>query len=362
MKRIYIFIVMLLMCTALTAQHKESENILDKLIWDDKMLNIMLDTRVDFQMSYDNNGLEDMSFYGQTVKIWLVGEIVPGIRYRVRQRLNKPQAPLREGYSGATDQAWIAFDLGKAKSWTITAGKQSVQFGTFEYDYNPADIYLPTMCFNDLDAYKTGVNVAYRFLGQTINLQVVNSDNPQFASEEYENKALGGSILWEGSLLKNVLKTRWAYSAFQHEGSKFYSWFTLGTQLNTGKFTAELDYYCGSRDMDYSSVVDDEDLGSRYVFDQSAALNLKLDLGIWKPSVKGVWNERKDKQLDESAYANYGIEAALELYPFAGLTKDLRFHAVYMYNNTDLKGPYSDLSNTYNHTFLVGMRWLFKVK
>lgn len=362
MKKIYLLAILLFAGIALTAQHRESQNILDKLIWDDKMLNIMLDTRVDFQMNYGNDDLDDLSFHGQTVKVWLVGEIVPGIRYRVRHRLNKPQTPLREGYSGATDQAWIAFDIGKAKAWTITAGKQSVQFGTFEYDYNPADIYLSTMCFNDLDAYKTGVNVTYRFLGQALNLQVINSDTPQFASEEYKNKALAGSILWEGNLFKDVLKTRWAYSAFQHEGTKFYNWFTLGTQLNIGKFTTELDYYYGSRDMDFGDVVGIEDLGARYVLDQSAAVNLKYDFGMWKPSVKGVWNERKDKRLDENAYGNLGIEAVLEVYPFGGLTKDLRFHAAYSYSNTDFKGSYRDLDNTYNHTFLVGMRWLFKVK
>lgn len=362
MKKIYMLAVMLLMGSALTAQHRESDNILEKLIWDDKMLNIMLDTRIDFQMNYGNNDLDDMSFHGQTVKIWLAGEIVPGIRYRVRHRLNKPQTPLREGYSGATDQAWIAFDFGKAKSWTIMAGKQSVQFGTFEYDYNPADIYLPTMTFNDLDAYKTGVNVTYRFLKQAVNLQVVNSDAPQFASEKYKNKALGISFLWEGDLFKNLLKTRWAYSAFQHEGSKFYNWFTLGTQLNVGKFTTELDYYYGSRGMDYGSVVGDDNLGARYVRDQSAALNLKFDFGMWRPSVKGIWNERRDKLLDENAYNNFGGEVVMEFYPFAGLVKDLRFHAAYSYNNTNFKGIYSGLSDTYAHTFIVGMRWLFKVK
>ena len=361
MKKLYIAFFALLLSAGASAQVKDSQNILDKLLWDDEMLNIMLDTRVDFQTTINNGDTDEMSFRGQTFKIWLVGEIIPGIRYRVRHRLNKPQTPLREGYSAATDQAWLAFDIGK--HWTITAGKQSVQFGTFEYDYNPADIYTPTMCFDDLDAYKTGVNVAYKIANQVLNVQVVNSDAPQFASDDYKNKALALNVLWEGNLFKDVLKTRWAYGAFQHEKEKFYNWLTAGTQLNIGHFTTEFDYYLGSRDMDYGYMVGKDDLGTRYVRDQSAAVNLKYNFGKLRPFVKGTWNQRFDKKMDRRAYESKGIQAVLEYYPFDNkLVKDLRFHLMYGYNNTSFKGEYAALSNIDSHTILVGTRWLFKAK
>lgn len=362
MKNIYIVACALLLSLGAKAQHKESQNILEKLMWDDKMLNIMLDTRVDFQTSIQNGDVDEMSFKGQTFKLWLVGEIVPGIRYRVRHRFNKSQDAFpREGYSAATDQAWLAFDIGK--QWTITAGKQSVQLGTYEYDYNPADIYLPTMVYNDFDGYKTGVNVAYKFAGQVLNLQVVNSDEPQFASEEYKNKAMAVNVLWEGSLFKDVLKTRWGYGAFQHEKDKFYNWLTAGTQLNIGKFSTELDYYLGSRNIDYGSVVDNEDLGARYVRDQSASLNLKYDFGRIKPFIKGTWSQRYDKDSDRRAYETKGIQAVVEYYPFTNpLIKDLRFHVMYAYDNTSYKGVYENMSNTDRNTILVGTRWLFKAK
>lgn len=361
MKKIYMIIGALLLSLGAFAQHRESQNILDKLLWDDKMLNVMLDTRVDFKTTFNGSDLDEASFQGQTIKLWLVGEIVPGIRYRLRQRLNKPQTPLREGYSSATDQAWVAFDLGK--KWTFTVGKQSVQFGTFEYDYNPADIYQPTMTFDDLDAYKTGVNVAYKFLGQTLNLQVVNSDAPQFARDDYKKKALAVNVLWEGSLLDGKLKTRWGYGAFQHSKSKFYNWITPGIQLNLGQFTTELDYYMGNRDMDYSAIVENPDLGTRYVQDQSVSLNLKYDFGKWRPFVKGTWNQRHDKGFDSNAYESLGIQAVVEFYPFTNkLVKDLRFHAMYAYGNTNFQGEFNDLSNKDTHTLLVGTRWLFKAK
>jgi len=122
---------------------------------------------------------------------------------------------------------------------------------------------------------------------------------------------LAVNALWEGSLMNGMLKTRWGYGAFQHSKTKFYNWMTLGTQLNVGKFTTELDYYIGNRDMDYGSVVDVEELGARYVRDQSLSLNLKYDFGKWKPFIKGTWNQRHDKGYDSNAYKSIGLQVVM---------------------------------------------------
>lgn len=362
MKKIYTVICIILFSIGVQAQHRESENILEKLIWNEEMLNIMLDARLDLQGEFKGSELEETGFKGQTFRMMLAGEIYPGIRYQVRHRFNKPQAPLiRDNYSSATDQAWIAFDLGK--KWTFTAGKQSMQLGTFEYDYNGADIYQATMINGDIDLYKTGVNIAYKFSGQTINLQVVNSDSPQFTSEDYESKAFAINVLWVGDLFDKKLKTRWGYGAFQHERSKFYNWLTLGTQLNLGNFTTEADYYLGSRNMDYGSIVEDTDLGTRYVRDQSVSLNFKYNFGKWRPFIKGTWNQRHDKDFSSNAYESMGIQAVVEFYPFTKeVIKDLRFHLAYAYSNTNFQGQFSSLSNKDTHLILGGTRWLFKVK
>lgn len=362
MKKIYLIIFLGIFGLTASAQHKESENILDKLLWDDKMLNIMVDMRVDLQTEIKNGELDNASFRGQTFRLWLVGEIIPGIRYRFRHRFNKPQTPLiRDNYSSATDHAWLAFDIGK--KWTLTAGKQSMQLGTFEYDYNGADIYQSTMVNGDVDMYKTGVNAAFKFSNQVLNLQVVNSDAPQFASEEYKNKAFAMNFMWEGNLFNKTLHTRWGYGLFQHSKSKFYNWLTLGTQVNIKRFTAELDYFLGNRNMDYGSIVDNNELGLRYVQDQSVGLNLKYNLGKWRPFIKGTWNQRYDKNFERNAYESMSLQGALEFYPFTNkLIKDLRFHVAYVYTNTNFQGHFSNLNNEDTHLMLVGTRWLFKVK
>jgi len=362
MKKYILFAIMLMAGFHASAQYRESQNIWRQLVWDDEKLNILFDTRVDFQDVVKRHADDEMAFKGQTVRIWLVGEIVPGIRYRLRHRLNKAESTIpRDNYSGATDHAWISFDIGK--TWTITVGKQAVQIGTFENDYNGADVYQGTMVFNDLDASKTGVNVAYKVGKQILNVQVTNSDTPQFASEEYDNRALAFNFLWVGDLFNEVIRTRWGYGAFQHTKTKFYNWITLGTQFNLGRFTTELDYYGGNRQIDYGYMVNVSELGYRYVHDQSISLHCEYNFGKWRPFIKGIWDKRYDKIFESTAYRSLGIEAVAEYYPFTGeRTKDLRFHAAYAYKNTDFRGPYEGLRNGETHTFLIGTRWMFKVK
>lgn len=362
-KTLPVVAVLILVSTVARAQYRESETVMDRLIWDDEKLNILLDTRFDAQFSTGNSDGKELGFRAQTLRVWVAGEIVPGVRYRLRQRLNKSTDALRDNLGAATDHAWIAFDVGREKKWTITAGKQSVNFGTFEYDYNGADVYLSTLVNHDIDSYKIGVDAAYRFGKQTVHLQVVNSDATQFARDDYKNKLLGGTVLWEGNLHDGAIKTRWAYSAFQHTKSKFYNWLTAGIQANAGSFTTELDYWLGERNMDYSSEVFSDTEILSYVRDQSVALNLEYRIGKWRPFVKGTFNRRHDKDLRRNAYDSWGIQPAVEFYPFdSKFLKDLRFHFAYWYTDTRFHGPYSNLANHDGHTVLVGMRWLFKAK
>lgn len=368
MKKIYLLIPALISVCVARAQMRESENLFKKIWWDDKMLNIMLDMRVDLQGRAYHDGRDgqddELSFHGQTLKLILSGEVVPGIRYRVRQRLNRPQAPLlREGYSSATDQAWLAFDFGRNKQWTITAGKQSIMFGTFEYDFNAADIYLASMVYNDMVSYQLGVSATYRLGAQTLNLQVVNSDYPMFAADASRNKALGIVTLWEGSLWEGLVKTRWSYAAMQHYKGKFYNWITAGVQLNLGKSTTELDYYYGDRMIDYASQVNLGDLGLRPVRDRSAVLSFQYRLGKFRPWLKGVWNQRFDRGYDQDAYRSWGAQVALEYYPFNNpRVKDLRFHVAYYFTDVDYMGLFSDIPHAGINTALIGFRWLFKAK
>lgn len=359
MKRLILVAFALLTCLVGRAQYRDSENLWERLDWDDSKLHILLDTRFDFLYG-TGTGADQRQFNGQSLRLWLEGEIVPGIRYRLRHKLNRPQTPALDNLSDATDHMWIAFDIGKKRAWTITVGKQSVQLGTFEYDYNPADNYLSTQVNSGFDGHKIGVNAAWKFLGQTLNLQVFSPVSAQFTDADYRSKAMGGSVMWAGSLFKGALKTRTGYTVLQRSSKKTYDWFTTGWQVNAGGFTAEADYYLGGYNVDYATG----GLGMREVRDQSAALNLRYGWKHWYPSVKGIWDNRRDTQSGSDVFQRFGVQAAVELYPFKGhkWVGDLRFHLVYSFTTTGYKGVFRETPRVNRHQILAGVRWFFVAK
>jgi len=358
-----IFIIVCILCySSANCQVRQSEDLIKKFNDEPEKLNILIDTRFDLQGAIQNKKVNDRTFYADLLKVAFTGSITPKIHYLFRQRLNKPQNPnTRDGLSDATDFAWISFDVDD--NWNIKAGKQSINFGTFEYNYNLADVFLPTMIYSDLVSNEIGVNVAYKTKNQVLNLQVLNSPDPQFASQIYENKALASTFLWEGSLWKGIYKTRWGTGLFQHTKHRYYNWITIGNQINIDKFIIEADYYEGYRNMNYGSVVDDDNLGLRYVHDQAVSLKFMYNLEKWRPFIKSIWSNRFDKVFNKEAYKIYGIEAVAEYYPFTDpKTKNLRFHAAYMFSSTQVNKGLVQVSDTNEHRFLVGVRWLFKVK
>lgn len=324
-------------------------------------LKIDLDTRIDLRYTEEGNETKYSNFSIQNMRLIVTGEVVPGIRYRWRQRINKPTSPNSDGSGAATDHIWVAFDLGRKKNWTITAGKQFMQLGTYEFEYNGADTYLNTQVNGDLENTRVGVNTAYKFLGQTLNLQVMNSGT-QMTADGYSTRGLAAAAMWNGNLFDGIIGTRIGYAAFQNTSSKIYQWLTAGLQINTGIVTTELDFYRGDRMQDYGSIVEGYDGGRHHIRDMSGAANIKFNLGKWRPSVKGIWDRRRDMEIRSNVYDNMGIQALIEYFPFPeGLLKTLRFHVMYSYKRTDFEGVYSHLGHKGANTALVGLRWIIPI-
>lgn len=322
-----------------------------------KLLNIKLDTRYDYSLKTENGNLEQNSFRQGALKVLVSGEIIPSVRYSLRQRLNKAQTVQRDNNSLATDWAYMEFDANK---FTFRVGKQIVLYGSIENDYNPTDLYSTTMCYDELIAYASGINIAYHLKKQTLNLQVTNVDESQFTDQKYANKAYAIILLWEGNLFNGLFKTRYSYGAFQHDKNTFYNWWIFGNQIIIDDLSIELDGYFGEKLMDYSASVNINDLGQREVHDKSIDVNVKYKFNKFVPQIKCIWDERKDKVMNAS-YTNRVIQGGVEYYPFGGPLKNLRFHSIYSFTNTSFHGKYKYLTDKNQNSVIIGGRWLFRV-
>lgn len=349
MKRIVCLCLAVLGTVALAfAQEKEAEPAKSKL------LNVTLDTRYDFKSNLD----DDHGFRVNNLKVIVDGEVVPGVRYRIRQRLNSrhgspDQVSHRENYIKAMDHAYVEIDAGK--SWTFRAGKQNLLFGTFEFDRRPFTIYLPSMNYDDLDSYTIGVNTAYKINKQIFNVQIGNSTYPNYADKEFAKRAFALNFRWEGDLFNGLINTRYGLGVFQYDKHTNLPWLTLGTRLNLPKFFAELDYYNGKKRADLFDKAN-----PMLVKDQSLILNMAYSLGKFTPMLKAVVDKR---QADAKSLITVGadnrscksIQAAVEYRPFEHENlKDLSFHMAYA-------NKHFNTNQGNQHLFLFGIAWMVKV-
>ncbi len=353
MKKLILLLLALLGALTAHAQYRDSEDLFERLQWDDEKLHILLDTRFDFM--YTTNPTQ-MRFNGQQLRLWVEGEIVPGIRYRFRHRMNRSQEPLWDGLAKATDNMYISFDIGKRKNWNITVGKMGLALGTYEFDYNGADLYLSSYVNNTMDYYKIGVSATYKFAGQSLTAHLFSPGAGQFATPEYQNKAIGGSLLYVGKFWNGVLNTRTAYTFMQHDATQMYSWLTTGWQVNAGRFTSELDCWLGDYNVDLMS---DATTDLQRARDLSLSLLVRYSWEKWHPSLKAIFDHRWRGE----GMSRFGLSAAVEFYPFKGhkWIDGLRFHAACtLLGWSDRRGDLMGLDG--QPQILAGMRWFFIAK
>ena len=77
------------------------------------------------------------------------GQITPKFTYSWRQRFNKVNSV--SDFVDNTD--WLFLTFRPTKSWAISAGKQVVMIGGWEYDRAPIDIYFASEYWNNVNCF-----------------------------------------------------------------------------------------------------------------------------------------------------------------------------------------------------------------
>lgn len=364
-KLLFLIIIGLAFSHVIIAKEKESsdDTILEQLgkLKNNNYMHLQFDTRFDYLSKWGKSGREESKFNAHTFKILLYGNITDRLSYRFRHRLNRTDAPDNSNFAKATDMAYLEYKL--SESFSVRAGKMLTQYGTFEFDYNPADVFVSSMCNNDLPAYSAGLNLEYRVSKQSFNVQIISADYDQFAAPNYNNKAMAALALWNGNLFNGIIKTRYGFAMFQHDSKTSYNWLTLGTQLNIQKFTAEFDMFRGRRLVNFNNIfAENYNLGQRLSHDMSLISTFKYRFQKFEPQLKFIWDEREDKKNDASYHAKKA-QLALLYYPCErGIMQNLSFHLVYAYSYTNYNGNFKGLKPTQqNNLVLLGVRWPINV-
>lgn len=310
-------------------------------------LNLYFDNRMDYSNSINRNIPNDLNDFDLSFsRFYLKSSFNDKIDVSMRYTLKKSPAQ-----ANGLEFAFMTVHL--SDNWNITAGKLIMNWGSFEIDYNGADLYIYTLVMTSIENYAPGVNIQYKWNNQKFTMQFANP-GPQFVEPDTKDMALGYLLMWDGALFKSRLKTKYGYGIIQHSDKKYYNWITLGNHIDFKNAMLEVDWLRGEHDLYLSA----NDLERSHVRDNSIALTSKYYLHKWNPFVKVTYNTR-DNLSNPGKQRTIGTQIAAEYYPFeTPRTKDFRVFASYNFESNRFDGMEVPSFKNSKHELLCGIRWL----
>jgi hypothetical protein len=307
-------------------------------------------------------------FRNEQFRLEIRGKVHEKVYFRFRDRYTRAQTSESvDNMSRSVDLAYLRFDV--SEKFSISAGKMCADWGAWEFDWNPIDIYEYSDIVEYADNFLTGVGFSYTASNRNqFTLQVLDSRTKSFG-ELYgsqpnftESKApLAFVSNWRGVLLDGKLKTIWSYSIFneaQHTDGTgaAMNYIALGNELDFGKFRFIYDWKWSDEELDRTGIVSETvpdalypfALGNTRYIGHWVHLRYKitpkvdftfvgmLDISDWKNS----FNDPLNTDGEENIRKAWGYIPAVEYYPWSNL--NIRFFA----NRVGRVYNYSDYATT----------------
>ncbi|MCC8155626.1 MAG: OprO/OprP family phosphate-selective porin [Tannerellaceae bacterium] len=315
--------------------------------------NLYLNTHGSFDLDF-NDGFQEGGFKMKQLRIEAKGQLNDWLSYRYRQRLNRPNngGDKVDNLPTSIDIAGIGIKL--SDKFSIFAGKQCAAYGGIEFDLNPIEIYEYSDMVEYMSNFLTGINFIYTPVqNHEFQFQILNSLNSStedtygYSPDIVKAKLpLVYTFDWNGNF-EDILRTRWSASAMNETEHKWMYYYTLGNQLNVGKFSMFLDFMHSNQDVDQKEILTEliHDGERHNVFDaRYTSWVTKLNYRFqpqWNVFVQGMYEtagiSKASETIEKGKYrTSYGYFAGLEYYPMQN--SNLHFFLTYMgraYNYTD---------------------------
>ena len=312
------------------------------------LLNVSLNMHgsYDAPFGYESSGMDESSFKMQQLRLNVQGKVNDRISYRWRQRLNRPNngAGAIDNVSSAIDYAAISLKLND--KWSMCVGRQVAVHGGVEYDLNPIEVIEFSDMVNNLTAFMTGVNVAYRLSADhLLQFQVLDHRNGTFEDSyglnlEKAKLPLLCILSWNGKFLDGRYSTCWSASYSSQAKGKYMAYVALGNRIQfTKKLGMYLDLMHSYEQLDSKRYLTDiVGLQNMHVAPSAmynsvvARLNYRIT-DAWNLFVKGMWETtsavKNSAGFERGHYrTSYGYIGGVEYYPLKD--SDLHFYASFV--------------------------------
>ena len=343
MKKLFLFGVMALCVLGASAQTQMDEECADR----NKVVNVRAQVRADFMQDYLEGDLNKSAsgFKGRYLNLMLDGHINKHFYYSIRQRLNR--APKNESYFDATD--WVHLSYRPNQHWDISAGKQVVGIGGFEYDRAPIDLYFCSEYWNNIACYQWGVSAAYT-LGDGSNgtdrlmLQVCESP----FNVGHQDFKFAYNLMWVGQ--HDWFSSIYSLNASEYATGKYIYYVVLGNQFTFDNFRLQLDFMNRATDQHAFFFKDYSVMGElAYMIKDKVSVFGKVSYDVNNSGVAGDYCVMPGTELTR-------VGAGVEYYPLPNGRKDLCLFGYYNYTwgvNGNPNGVLQDRENLWG----IGLKW-----
>lgn len=225
MKYYFISVIVALLPITVYAQNSE-------------LLRLRIEARLDYTQEYikDVKVNDNSGFKGKYLNIRMDGNLAEGLSYSYRQRLNKPN--VNATFFDATD--WITMTY-QYKNWSVSAGKQVVAIGGYEYDKAPIDLYFCSEYWNNIACYQMGVSGSYTTTAgkDQILFQFCESPFRKNPSNLSNKEMFAYNLMWYGN--HGFFSSMYSINFMEYLPGKYINYIALGNRFTFGKFALELD-------------------------------------------------------------------------------------------------------------------------
>ena len=321
-----------------------------------KNMSMIANMNFAFRNEFVNGAYTQSRFRNEQFRLEFRGQVTDKVFFRFRDRYTRAQTSESvDNLSRSVDLAFIRVDV--SKKFSISAGKMCADWGAWEFDWNPIDIYEYSDIVEYADNFLTGVGFTYT--PSTKNqwtFQILDSRTKSF-TELYgpqpnfkESKApLAFVSNWRGSLFDGKVKTIWSYSLFNEaqeaNGSAAnMNYIALGNEFNFGRFRFIYDFKWSDEQLDRTGIVSETVpdnlypyalaktryighwLNFRYRLTPKVDLTLvaMLDIALWKNGPSDPGNTTGEEKIRDA----YGFIPAVEFYPWKDL--NMKFFVNYI--------------------------------
>ena len=356
MRKLFVFLGVALTAigSAVRAQEVDSIAPLQMSSWGDakesEIADYIPEISLDSRFGYSHDFSEDFGrFGGNGLFLDINGKITPNLYYSLNHRIANFDGGDGLGFDNTN---WLTLTY-ENDYFFVTAGKEDVKVGSFEYDAYDLDCYweMNSQFWNNVSPWQWGLSAGwYPVEGQTILAQACNSPFSTVAIGNLFAYALG----WKGEW--DFYESYWTANLWQYDKGKYVKALNLGNRFYAGDFTFDLDFATRCRSF--------RDAFSR---DLTLAFVPSYEWDWGRAFVKVGW-----ERVSEATYAcplenweedmfngdNIFYGAGAEFFPFKSY-KDVRLHAIWASNSHLTGGHYLNIGLTWKFSLTDAGKYLF---